>query len=122
MRAGKGQDLRGESIDSDSSEKGWEKGERDRALRGKSSLSRFGPSQDHQEGRATTHGGASKGSRGVSRKLWLPLGLDEDVDFIVERLDIWHNRSDFMRDAVRQHRDRWITEARGVEKNLEKDK
>lgn len=52
----------------------------------------------------------------------MPLGLDEDVDFIVEHLDVWRNRSDFMREAVRRHRDHWMAEAREAEKNLEKDK
>jgi len=96
--------------------------EGDRALGGKNHPGEFEPPQDHPGGPTDTKGGASGGPRGFSRKLWLPAGLDEEVNMIVEYLDIWADRAEFMRDAVRQQVKRWIHEARRVKRDLEKNK
>ena len=41
----------------------------------------------------------------------LPEGLRRDCEEIVKYTDRWSSLADFVRDATRIHRDRWIDEA-----------
>jgi Arc/MetJ-type ribon-helix-helix transcriptional regulator len=54
-----------------------------------------------------------------SIKVRVPPTLLSDIEDIVEHLGRWSNRSEFVRDAIRDERDRWIEEARRVKAELE---
>jgi len=49
----------------------------------------------------------------------LSTGLNRDIKDIVQYLDLWPNRAEFIRDAIRKERDRRIEEARVAKEKLE---
>jgi hypothetical protein len=51
----------------------------------------------------------------------IPRGLKEDVKEIVMYLGLWSNEAEFIREAIRNERNRWIEEARKKKEQLEKE-
>jgi Arc/MetJ-type ribon-helix-helix transcriptional regulator len=96
----------------DVSLKGARATERDPALRASS------PQGSHSEGQFRPPASTRRESLGESIRVKLPAGLRHDVEEIVECLGLWPNLAEFIRDAIRDKRDRWIEEARLRKKEL----
>jgi len=56
-----------------------------------------------------------------SIRVRIPKGLKEDVKEIVTYLGLWSNEAEFIREAVRSERNKWIEEARKKKERLEKE-
>jgi len=86
---------------------------RDATLRG------FSPQGSHLGGQFKPPARTRRGSLSGSVRVKLPVGLKRDVEDIVQFLDLWSNPTEFIREAIRHERNRWIDEARGVKEQLE---
>jgi len=56
-----------------------------------------------------------------SIRVRIPRGLREDIKEIVVYLGLWPNETEFIREAIRSERNRWIEEARKKKERLEKE-
>ena len=56
-----------------------------------------------------------------SVRVRIPRGLKEDIKEIVMYLGLWSNEAEFIREAIRSERNRWIEEARKKKERLEKE-
>jgi hypothetical protein len=56
-----------------------------------------------------------------SIRVRIPKGLKEDVKEIVMYLGLWSNETEFIREAIRNERNRWIEEARKKKEQFEKE-
>ena len=56
-----------------------------------------------------------------SVRVRIPKGLKEDVKEIVMYLGLWSNEAEFIREAIRNERNRWIEEARKKKEQFEKE-
>jgi hypothetical protein len=56
-----------------------------------------------------------------SVRVRIPRGLKKDVKEIVMYLGLWSNEAEFVREAIRNERNRWIEEARKKKEQLEKE-
>jgi len=90
-----------------------------RAFGQSATLRRISPPRDHLGGRGKAPTGTHRESLTDSIRVKLPAGLKRDVKQIVEYLGLWHTEAEFVRDAVRKLRNRWIDEARQTERELE---
>ena len=86
---------------------------RDATLRGLS------PPEGHGRGPSAPTPSASRGFLGHSIRVKISEGLDQDVDNIVQHVGLWPSKAEFIRDAVRRYRNRWIDEARRVKEQTE---
>ena len=93
--------------------KGARAPKRDPALRA------FSPQGSHPEGQFTPPASTCRESPGKSIRVKLPAGLRRDLEDIVQHLDLWPNLTEFIRDAIRHERNRWIDEACRVKEQLE---
>jgi Arc/MetJ-type ribon-helix-helix transcriptional regulator len=51
----------------------------------------------------------------------LPKGLRQDCDEIVRYTGRWSSLADFIRDAVRRYRNRWVDEMRSAKERLNEE-
>ena len=58
---------------------------------------------------------------GTSIRVRLPMGLKRDVEDIVQYLDQWSSPTEFIRDAIRRHRNRWVDEMRSAREQLNRE-
>jgi len=56
-----------------------------------------------------------------SVRVKIPRGLREDIKEIVAYLGLWPNETEFIREAIRNERNRWIEEARKKKEQFEKE-
>jgi len=64
---------------------------------------------------------AHRESLDSSVRVRIPRGLKEDVKEIVAYLGLWSNEAEFIREAIRNERNRWIEEARKKKEQFEKE-
>jgi len=96
-----------------------EKSKRARVSRQDPAHEPFSPQGGHLGGQFKPPARTRRGSLSDSVRVKLPVGLKRDVGDIVQFLDLWSNPTEFIRDAIRHERNRWIDEARGVKEQLE---
>ena len=56
-----------------------------------------------------------------SIRVRIPKGLKEDVKEIVMYLGLWSNEAEFIREAIRSERNKWVEEARKKKEQFEKE-
>jgi Arc/MetJ-type ribon-helix-helix transcriptional regulator len=89
-----------------------------RACKQKPAPDGFVPQGEHRGGPHKATEGTHGWSEMRSIKVRVPPTLLSDIEDIVEYLGRWSNRSEFIRDAIRDERDRCIEEARLRKKEL----
>ena len=60
------------------------------------------------------------GSTKPSIKVMIPTAMMREIEDIVEFLDRWSDKSEFVRDAIRSYCSKWIEEMRQVKTEYEK--
>jgi len=86
-----------------------------------SSSNAFSPQESNPRSQERPTKGTRMESLDSSIRVRIPRGLREDVKEIVMYLGLWSNETEFIREAVRNERNKWIEEARKKKERLEKE-
>jgi Arc/MetJ-type ribon-helix-helix transcriptional regulator len=81
--------------------------------------SRFSLQEHHTKTPYVPHKRTPRESLNDPVNVRLPKGLRQDCNEIVQYTGRWSSLADFIRDAVRRYRNRWIDEVRRIKRELE---
>jgi len=86
-----------------------------------SSSNEFSPQESSSGGQKRPTKSTRMESLDSSIRVRIPRGLKEDVKELVAYLGLWSNEAEFIREAIRNERNRWIEEARKKKEQFEKE-
>jgi len=91
------------------------------AYKKNSSSNAFSPQESNPRSQERPTKDTRMGSLDSSVRVRIPKGLKEDVKEIVMYLGLWSNEAEFIREAIRNERNKWIEEARKKKEQFEKE-
>ena len=86
-----------------------------------SSSNEFSPQESNPRSQKRPTKSTRRESLDSSLRVRIPRGLKKDVKEIVAYLGLWSNETEFIREAIRSERNKWIEEARKKKEQFEKE-